>query len=329
MAEKQIYRFPNEIDTLEITSVGAKIIVSLHDEACIIAEYDNPKDQPEFKAILTNKTLSFKESTSPLNLLFNNNKPAEDYTITVKVPAVTYSKVRINTTSGGADISGITATDFELNTASGAIVINTWCENMKIQSASGNVTVTNPTDKVFKSLSTRTVSGNAEVYGCKAESFSIHSVSGNTRYSGVSGNGDVSVTSGTVDVSFAEWNGDLNVSVISGNINIALPEDAGMDLKFDGVSGIIKTDIGNTKGSFMNLGRGTSGEFGGENKHKVTVSLTSGNVVIAQKNDDGTIPAPVAEKAPEFVQPASETAPAEETPATAESEIKLEKPTEE
>ncbi len=301
MAEKQFYRFPNEIDTLEITSVGAKIVVSLHDEACITAEYDNPKDYPEFKAILTNKTLAFKESISPLNIF--NNKPADDYTITVKVPAVTYSKVKINTTSGGADISGITATDFELNTASGAIVINTYCENMKIQSASGNVTVTNPTDKVFKTLSTRTVSGNAEVCGCKAESFSIHSVSGNTRYCGVCGTGDISVTSGTVDVSYAEWNGDLNVSVISGNVNIALPTDAGMDLKFDGVSGIIKTDIGNTKGSFMNLGRGTSGEFGGENKHKVTVSLTSGNVTIAQKNADDEEPAPAPAKPAEFVQP--------------------------
>ncbi len=321
MADKQFYRFPNEIDTLEIVSIGAKIVIALHDEQCITAEYDNPKDQPEFKAILTNKTLTFKESTSPLNLLFSN-KPAEDYTITVKVPAVMYGKVKINTTSGGADISGITATDFELNTASGAININAFCDNIKVQSASGNVTITNPTDKTYKSISTRTVSGNAEVIGCKAESFSIHSVSGNTRYSGVSGTGDISVTSGTVEVSYAEWNGDLNVSVISGNINIALPEDAGMDLKFDGVSGIIKTDIGNTKGSFMNLGRGTSGEFGGENKHKVTVSLTSGNVTIAQKNDDD---API-EKAPEFTQPAAPVQTAE--PATEKSDIDLTKPAE-
>lgn len=280
MADKQIYRFSNEIDTLEVTSIGAKIVLKTHEASEIIAEYDNPKDFPELRAVLTGKTLGFKETISPLNIF--NNRPAEDYTITVSVPAAMLGKIKINTASGGADISGVTAQDLELNTASGNISINAYCENIKVQSASGNITVTNPTDKTAKLLRTCTVSGNAVVDGYKAESFSIHSVSGNTSYRGVMGTGNISVTSGTVDVTYAEWNGDLNISVISGNVNVSLPEGSGMELKFDGVSGVVKTDLGNSKGGFMNLGKGTSGEFGGENKHKVNVSLTSGNVVIAQ-----------------------------------------------
>ena len=61
------------------------------------------------------------------------------------------------------------------------------------------------------------------------------------------------------------------------------PEGAGLDINFSGMSGSLKTDIGNTRGQFMNLGRGTSGVFGGENIHKLTISLTSGTVTAAQK----------------------------------------------
>lgn len=89
-----------------------------------------------------------------------------------------------------------------------------------------------------------TVSGNAVVSGYRAEEFGIHSVSGTTTVDGISGKGSISVTSGTVNVSYAEWNGDLNVSLISGNVNVSLPEDSGVNLSVSGVSGMVKTDLG-------------------------------------------------------------------------------------
>ena len=64
---------------------------------------------------------------------------------------------------------------------------------------------------------------------------------------------------------------------------VELPADSGMELSFSGVSGMLKTDLGREKGSFMNLGKGTNGEFGGANKHKVTANLTSGTVTVSQK----------------------------------------------
>ena len=90
------------------------------------------------------------------------------------------------------------------------------------------------------------------------------------------------MTSGTVEVSYAEWNGDLDISAISGSVNLSLPKDSGLDISFGGISGTLKTDLGNERGSFTTLGKGTSGEFGGENKHKLTVNLTSGVVTAAQ-----------------------------------------------
>lgn len=277
--DKQIYRFPNEIDKVEIGSIGAKIIVKRHEEEAIVAEYDNPRDTPEFAATISGKTLSLKEK---LSLSIFGSKPAEGYSITVYLPDKFYEQLAVNTASGGAEIEGVTARDFDLNTASGEINVNAYFENITVQSASGNITLTNPTGKPAKSLHTCTVSGNARVVDYKAEKFNLHSVSGRTVYSGASGAGKVAVTSGTVEVSYSEWNADLDVSAISGSVNLTLPKDSGLDISFSGISGTVKTDLGNERGSFVNLGKGTSGEFGGENKHKLNVNLTSGVVTAAQ-----------------------------------------------
>lgn len=278
--EKQIYRFNNEIDTLEVHSMGARITVRPHDEAEFIAEYNNSKDTPEFCAVLNGKTLIFKEK---LAFTLFSPKPDGDYSINVLVPRQLLGKIRISTASGGAEVEGVRAQTFDLNTASGNIDVNAFFDTVKIQSASGNVKLVNPEKNVAKNLSVCTVSGSAEIVGYKADEYSLHSVSGITKYLGACGKGKIAVTSGNIDVSYDEWNGDLDISAISGNINVSLPEGAGMDLRFDGVSGSLRTDIGCEKGKPMNLGRGTSGLFGGENSHTVKVSLTSGNVAINQQ----------------------------------------------
>ncbi len=293
MAEKQTYTFNNEINTIEVSSLGAKIIMTPYEGNDIYVEYDNPNDSPEFCAVLSGKALTLKESFS-FNIF--GNKCSDDYTITVKLPAHKYEKIKVNTASGGVEIGAVLADSFSLNTASGNINVNAFFSEVKLQSASGNITLTNPgtpigndgfvEDKsggIAKSLSVCTVSGNATVTGYRAEEFGIHSVSGTTTVNGISGKGSISVTSGSVNVSYAEWDNDLNVSLISGNVNLALPENSGFELAFSGVSGMVKTDLGQEKGSFMNLGKGTNGEFGGANKHKLTASLTSGTVTVSQQ----------------------------------------------
>ena len=277
--EKQIYRFTNEINALEVCSKGAKIIIRQHEGEEFRAEYSNPKDTPEFCAVLNGTTLTFKEKMS-FSLFCP--KPKEDYMIEVFVPETKLAKLKINTASGGADISDVTAEEFDLNTASGSIEVNACFDNVKIQSVSGSVNLTAPCTTTAKSLSVCTVSGNASVSCYKAEEFSLHSVSGKTVCDGISGKGKISVTSGSVDVRYDEWNADLDISAISGNIGVTLPESAGIDVKFDGVSGTLRTDIGMAKGQFMNLGKGTSGTLGGENCHKLNISLTSGKVQVAQ-----------------------------------------------
>lgn len=294
MAEKQTYTFNNEIDTVEVSSLGAKIIMIPQEREDIYVEYDNPKDAPEFCAVLSGKTLTLKESFS---FKIFGNKPTDGYTISVYLPLKTFENIRINTASGGVEVGEVSAENFTLNTASGNINVNAFLNNVKLQSASGNITLTNPLaaqqdtgflDKeetavpTAQSLNVCTVSGNATISGYRTELFGVHSVSGRTVVNGVSGRGSVSVTSGSVELNYADWNNDLSVSLISGNVKITLPENSGASLNINGVSGSVRTDLGQAKGSFINLGKGTSGDFGGENRHKLDASLTSGTVTVAQ-----------------------------------------------
>ena len=53
MADKQTYTFSNDITAVEVSSLGAKIVVIPQDRADIYVEYDNPKDSPEFCAVLS------------------------------------------------------------------------------------------------------------------------------------------------------------------------------------------------------------------------------------------------------------------------------------
>ena len=109
MADKQTYTFSNDITTVEVSSLGAKIVVIPQDRADIYVEYDNPKDSPEFCAVLSGKTLTLKESFS---FSIFGSKPAEGYTITVYLPLRTFEKLKINTASGGVEVGEVSAEQF-------------------------------------------------------------------------------------------------------------------------------------------------------------------------------------------------------------------------
>ncbi|MCH5204852.1 MAG: DUF4097 family beta strand repeat protein [Oscillospiraceae bacterium] len=279
MAEKQVYRFTNEISEVEVCSIGAKIVLIPTDGEGITAEYENPKDNPKFCAVLLENKLSFKE-TPFINII--GNKAEEDYKISVYLPKKSFSKITVNTTHGGVSAKGVKAEVFDLNTASGDIDVNAEFSEIRVKTASGKIAVKNSPEITARLVKINSASGNIEI-DAKTEKFSISSVSGNTVYNNAGGEGNVSVASGKIDLNYSEWNGDLNISAVSGEVNAALPEGSGMDVDFEGISGMLKTDLGNEKGKLMNLGKGTHGTFGGENLHSIKIKLTSGNVIVKQQ----------------------------------------------
>ena len=130
--EKQVYKFTNEIDEIKVSSMSAKLVITAHDEDFIYAEYDNPKENPKFCAVLQGKKLIFKEEATFFGLF---SRPDDEYTISVLLPRKAFSKIEISTASGGADIKDIQANTFELATASGDIKTEGTFEEIKMKSA--------------------------------------------------------------------------------------------------------------------------------------------------------------------------------------------------
>lgn len=280
MAETVTYTFTNNIEEIAICSLGAKIVVETYDGDGVTAEYDNPEDKPELLAVLSGSKLTIKET--PIFKILST-KPQESYQITMKLPRKVFRSLEVNTASGGVEISdsAVDAEMFKLRTASGNVNVNASFREINVKSASGNITIANPSDMIARSLKISAISGNISA-DCKAEKYSICSVSGNTEYKNAVGEGEINAASGAVTVDYAEWNGDLKVKAVSGSINVNLPKDSGVLVVFDAVSGTVRTDLGGEKGKFISLGKGTNGEFGGKNKHSAEISLAGGTVVLAQ-----------------------------------------------
>lgn len=285
MADKKIYSFTNEIDAVEVCALGAEIEISVYDEECITAEYENPADKPEFCAVLCGKRLTLKESAT---LSIFQKKPEGEYKITIKLPRKKFYELKIKTTSGNVTIPAeLEAENFTLVTASGASEVNGKFDSIKIKSASGSVNLCGGTENTAKTLDITSVSGSITT-DRSADQFSLSNVSGHIEYTNAKGSGNVAVTSGGVDITYAQWTDDLKISAVSGKVNAYLPENSGADIEFDAVSGKVKTNLGSKSGDILNLGKGTHGQFGGSNIHKVNVSLVSGTVSVLQCSENTT-----------------------------------------
>ena len=274
--EKHIYKFTNEISEICVSSIGSKIVVAPHDEDFVLAEYDNPGENPKFCAVLQDKKLTFKEEASFFGWF---GKISGEYCITVYLPKKLFEKIGISSASGGVSVSEVQSSAFDLSTASGEVNACGSFEDIRIKAASGNVKLDNTAEAPAKNVKISTASGSVEV-NAPAEKFSLVCVSGKTVYKNACGEGKISLTSGNVDVDYSEWNGALSLNVVSGKANITVPDDSGAELTFNGASGSLKTDIGGEKGSLMNIGKGTNGTLGSGNIQKLNIHLTSGSVTV-------------------------------------------------
>lgn len=279
MADTKIFRFPNEIDTVELSSASAKLIVVQSDDDVITVEYNNPRETPELQAMIVNTSLIVKEKTG--FKIFGSWIPG-DYQLKVSLPKTIYKSIKIGTAAGGADVDGFEAETLEVNSASGNLNICAYANKIKVHSVSGNINLTNFNDQKYCSyLETNAVSGNISVNNYTCGEYAIHSVSGSTICNDISGQGRISVTSGIVTINCCDWTDDIDISAISGTITLYLPDESAANISFKGASGNVRTDLlSKTAGHCVSIAKGTSGPYGGGIMHNVNVSLTSGTVSI-------------------------------------------------
>lgn len=263
------------VKNLDLGTVSCDVTIEKSTDGSITAEYIAYNRRISFTCEIDGATLRVKERTgffTLFNFIHQTNR------LTLRLPDKVYDNASIGTVSGKYDVKSLSALEMSIATTSGDGVYNVYGSKLKISSISGNNTITNCTGERINTLKVTSTSGDNTINGFKADEFSLSSVSGNVSLTGVAGKGKISTTSGNILIDYAEWTDDLSVSAVSGDYTIRLPEGSGADVKFDGVSGAVRSRL---DGSDVSIGKGSSGSIiGGENKHSMDIHLTSGDVTI-------------------------------------------------
>ncbi|MCL2638771.1 MAG: DUF4097 domain-containing protein [Oscillospiraceae bacterium] len=221
----------------------------------------------EFIAEISGNTLVVREKGSFLSGGWNWNwwnwgVSIGQTTLEIQLPEAVYNKIDIELTSGSVKGELPEVDNLHVNITSGSVVLDYRHVN------------------TANHLRSHSTSGNITINGFSPETYDVYLTSGNQRISGLSGSGNIRLTSGTANIGFDEWNGELNIKITSGSANITVPRGSGVnDMNFSRTSGSFKWSLDNDTGSMSRSASGVS--FGGENRQRVNVDLTSGSASIS------------------------------------------------
>ena len=211
------------IDSVKINWVAGEVTVKPHDGD------DIQIIESAQRSLRNNEKLRYTVSGNTLEIRFRERGSGS-----VRVPAKrlellvpnelsqSLSVLSADTVSGGVTVTNITASNLEIETVSGNLDASGTFNNVKTESISGRITLSNAA--LGSVLSTETVSGRAELSG-NFERVTTTSVSGN-----------VSITSNQVPSS-------LKADSVSGSVTINLPADAIISVNHSSVSGRLSSDL--------------------------------------------------------------------------------------
>lgn len=262
------------LDEIDIGTISCSVDIRRSENGLASAEYIANNRKMAFSCKIDDDKLIIRESQSWFTI-FNFAVPSNK--LTVYLPDKVFDEVKISSVSGAYNVETLKADDMVISTTSGDGKYNVFAHSLKLNTVSGNNTITNCTGEKADSLEINSTSGDNSIVGFRTDSFKLSSISGNINISGISGEGKISTTSGNIDLVYAEWTNDLKISAISGDYTITLPEKSGAEIDFDGVSGSVRSRL---NGADVSVGKGSTSVVGGANVHRIDVSLTSGDVVI-------------------------------------------------
>ena len=143
------------------------------------------------------------------------------------------------------------------------------CSELEIDSVSAEIKVTDLPVKEFDLVN---VSGNCEIMGCSANSFSAETVSGTVRFEGTLQELDFETVSASCTAVLAENPKKIDMNAVSGDLILVLPENSGFTLDLDSVSGDFISDFATTSSK----DRHTCGD----GACKITAESVSGDIKI-------------------------------------------------
>ncbi len=262
-----------EIKDISIETAYANTVITCAADNKAFVRYAPLSSHTKFTAELTDGKLILKEKVSGVLGMFI---PKASF-LTVDLPEKLYNVVDLKIASGTLTAKGLTASKIEADLASGGIDMNAFADNINVNAASGHAVFTNCTDKKADYIVVKTASGTQEFNGFGSAQTEINIASGQVRMNGISGMLKADIASGRLELNYAEWNDNLRVKVLSGKADVKLPEDSGIDVFFEGMSGTAAIDLGDTH---ARIGKNSDGIFGGSNVRKCRIDAISGAVSI-------------------------------------------------
>ncbi len=209
------------------------------------------------------------QSTVTVTIPANMTIPVEVDTAsgTVNVNGGTYQGLRMNTASGSVNAAGVSTTELHADTASGDVrIADMACDNLDIDTVSGRVELSGT---VKSEADLDSASGDISFTGA-VDLFDAEAVSG-TVTADIAGlrEFDVDTTSGTVRLTCEDVQNldKIDVNTISGDVRVTLPDNDGVHVDFDSISGDMQNQFGMPSGSAA----------------EIDVETTSGNLYISKK----------------------------------------------
>ena len=168
------------------------------------------------------------------------------------------AQLTIDATSADVRVSGMSIGDVTLEGISGGIDYNGGFERLYAETTSGGIVIAS--DGAAQSAEVSSISGRVEVIGTIAgvrgdttsgdvrlngdfDELNISTISGSIETTGTFMRAKADSTSASISLESVRQPEDIHVETISGSVTLRLPEDAGISLFFDSVSGKLQSSL--------------------------------------------------------------------------------------
>lgn len=204
--------------------------------------------------------------------------------LVVELPQETASQleeVECSNISGDMDVSGLTGTEGEFSSVSGALRLSgmVFSGGCGLSTTSGDIFLEGVT---CETMDASTTSGALQFAGTAAEEINCHSVSGKIDVEGAAKKFSSSSVSGSSRAALSACPEEVEMESVSGAVTVELPADASFTVEHDTISGSFSSDFPSADGTGGKQAYGT-----GKPRGELSFSTTSGDMRVLKSSAAG------------------------------------------
>lgn len=267
--------FTDKIENIEIDWQSGSVNVVTHSESTFVLSekaWDGISDDLRVHWWLDGTTLRVKFAASGASFRFLS---IGDKKLTLTVPkTVSFDDITIRSASAEIRADGLAADDLNVSSASGNMTVGCTANKVKLNSASGNIELTQTGKAEMIDIDTASGKINADLG--QADRAEFESASGRIDLTAASVDSlSVKATSGAVACDLGTVPSECKLRAVSGKVTLVLPDTANFTAKIGTTSGDFESDFALKKdGNTYTCGNGDG---------NIDIETVSGDVLIRTK----------------------------------------------